>query len=66
MKKELIRVLKKKLDDIKDNINSLNELNGKIKDEEGKLAYATKILEKPIAAPTPIILVLLNFSVKFA
>ncbi len=45
MKKELIRVLKKKLDDIKDNINSLNELNGKIKDEEGKLAYATKILE---------------------
>ena len=45
MKEELIRVLNIKLDNIKVNIDSLTELNGKIKDEEEKLSYANSILD---------------------
>lgn len=44
MKEELIRVLNVKLDDTNANIDSLNELNKKIDEENEKLAYVKKVL----------------------
>ena len=45
MREELIRVLNFKLNDIKGDIESLNELNNKINEENDKLTYATSILD---------------------
>ena len=44
MKEELIRVLNTKLENVKVNIDSLKEINGKIEDEKEKLAYVNGIL----------------------
>ena len=45
MKEELIRVLNNKLDNVKVNIDSLKELNGKIDDENEKLSYVNSVLD---------------------
>lgn len=45
MKEELIRVLNKKLDNIKSDIDSLKELNGKIDDESERLSFINKIID---------------------
>lgn len=45
MKEELIRVLNSKLDNVKVNIDSLKEINGKIDDENEKLSYINSILD---------------------
>ena len=44
MREELLRVLDTKLDNIKVNIESLMELNGKIDDENKKLSYIDSVL----------------------
>ncbi len=46
MREELLKLLKIKLDDIKINIESLNDLNGKITKAENDLAYAKGMVEK--------------------
>lgn len=46
MKDELLRVLNNKLDDITKDINSLEELNGKIEKENEELVYVRRILKQ--------------------
>ena len=45
MKDELLRVLNNKLDDINSDIDSLEELNSKINNEENELSYVSRILD---------------------